>query len=259
MAQSDSWSPQQYERFGEERRRPFLDLMQMIERRRDMTVVDLGCGTGELTALLHRHLDAAETLGIDSSPSMLARAHGVAAAGLRFQRADIGEALHSASYDLIFSNAALHWLADHRRLIERLCDYLRPGGQLAVQVPANHEEATHRVAALVAAREPFRAALAGYVAPVHVLAPVEYAHLLHRLGFAEQRVELRVYGHVLDSRDDVVEWVKGTTLTVYRERLSEEIYAEFLAEYRSSLLAELADRRPFFFPFSRILLWARRG
>jgi len=258
MTAADSWSPDQYSRFQSERSRPFFDLAQMVDRRPGMTAVDLGCGTGELTAELHRSLGGGETLGVDNSASMLDRAERVVEPGLRFELADIASAIESGTYDLIFSNAALHWLPDHPRLLERLTARLRPGGQLAVQVPANHNEATHTVAAFVAAQEPFRTALDGYVAPTHVLEPVAYARLLHSLGYVEQRVELRVYGHVLDGREGVVEWVKGTTLTVYRERLDAEMYDAFLAAYRTRLFDEVTDQRPFFFPFSRILLWARR-
>jgi trans-aconitate 2-methyltransferase len=259
MPTADSWSPDQYSRFRSERSRPFFDLLRMVDRHAGMTVVDLGCGTGELTAELHRSLGASETLGVDNSAAMLERADKVAQPGLRFELADIAGAIEFGSYDLIFSNAALHWLPDHPHLLERLTARLRSGGQLAVQVPANHNEATHTVAALVAAQEPFRTALDGYVAPTHVLEPVAYARLLYSLGYVEQRVELRVYGHVLDSREGVVEWVKGTTLTVYRERLDDEMYAAFLAEYRSHLLTEVADEQPFFFPFHRILFWARQS
>ena len=257
MKDSDSWSPAQYHRFRSERSRPFFDLLQMVDQRPDMTVVDLGCGTGELTAELHRGLAAAATLGIDNSPAMLAQAGTLAIPGLCFALADIGGDLDSGPYDLIFSNAALHWAPDHVTLLRQLTARLRPGGQLAIQVPANHNEATHTVAARVAAQEPFRSALAGYVAPVHVLTPVQYANLLHSLGYTDQRVELRVYAHLLDNRDAVVEWVKGTTLTVYRERLTGDLYDAFLDEYRARLHDELSDDRPFFFPFSRILLWAR--
>lgn len=255
---ADAWNPAQYDRFKAERQQPFFDLVAMVRRRPDMSVVDLGCGTGELTAVLHGQLAAASTLGIDRSPAMLDQARAHAAAGLEFRAGDIGGDLPAGPYDLVISNAALHWLPDHARLIARLTGLLASGGQLAVQVPANHEQATHTVAARVAASEPFRSALGGWTAPVHVLPPVDYARLLHSLGYAEQCVELRVYGHVLESRDGVVEWVKGTTLTAYREHLTDDLYAAFVARYRAELLDELPDARPFFFPFSRILMWARR-
>jgi trans-aconitate 2-methyltransferase len=255
----DSWSPAQYDRFKRERQQPFFDLLSMVDPQRGMHVLDLGCGTGELTGLLHEQLHAAHTLGIDRSPSMLERAAAHATSDLAFEQRDIEMELPPASYNLIFSNAALHWVPDHPRLLRRLTTSLRPGAQLAVQVPANHDQPTHTVAARVAASEPFRSDLDGYVAPVHVLEPDEYARLLFALGYVEQRVEVRVYGHVLDGPEEVVEWVKGTTLTVYKERLTAERYGAFLDAYGKLLLEELEDRRPYFFPFKRILFWARRS
>jgi trans-aconitate 2-methyltransferase len=162
----------------------------------------------------------------------------------------------------VFSNAALHWVDDHAALFARLTAAVAAGGQLAVQMPANHDYPTHTVAAEVAGEPPFRAALGGWVLRSPVLAPEQYAALLDRLGYAEQHVRLQVYAHRLASRDDVVQWVQGTTLTAYRERLTDEGYAEFLARYRERLPPRLGDPEPagapFFYPFKRILLWAAR-
>ena len=81
--------------------------------------------------------------------------------------------------------------------------------------------------------------------------------VLHRLGYTEQVVRLQVYGHLLGSTDDVVEWVKGTLLTPYRERLDPETYEAYVERYRTRLLEVLGDQRPYFYPFKRILCWAR--
>jgi trans-aconitate 2-methyltransferase len=161
-------------------------------------------------------------------------------------------------YDLVFSNAALHWIPDHPALFARLTRALSPEGQLAVQVPANHDHLSHRVAAQVAAEAPFREALQGFVLVPSVLPPEAYAALLDSLGYREQQVRLQVYGHRLPARDDVVEWVKGTTLTDYEKRMPAELYPAFLDRYREQLLPQLLDTRPYFFPFKRVLLWARR-
>ncbi len=258
MAEKDSWNPEQYERFKRERQAPFFDLLSMVDGRSAMRVIDLGCGTGELTAKLHETLAASETSGLDNSAAMLEKSAPFQSDRLRFLTADIASFNPVDEVDLVFSNAALHWIADHPALLQRWTDRLGPGGQLAVQVPANHDQATHTVAAEVAASKPFREELQGYVAPVHVLPPEEYARILYDLGYQEQRVVIRVYGHILSSPEDVVEWVKGTTLTVYKERLKSESYQAFLATYRDRLLAELPDRKPFFFPFKRIFLWGRK-
>jgi trans-aconitate 2-methyltransferase len=252
----DAWNPEQYQRFRDERRRPFLDLTALLRARPGMRVVDLGCGTGELTRALHERLAAGETLGIDSSAAMLEKSAAFAGDGLRFETADIADFRAEARYDLVFSNAALHWVEGHEALFARLAAALAGGGQLAVQMPANFDEASHVVAAEVAEEEPFRTALQGYERLQNVLAPQDYARLLDRLGFAEQHVRLQVYGHRLPGREDVVEWVRGTLLTDYQRRLPAELFPPFLERYRERLLPRLEDTQPFFFPFKRILLWA---
>jgi trans-aconitate 2-methyltransferase len=225
-----------------------------------MRVVDLGCGTGELTQLLHRRLQARETLGIDSSPAMLEASRAFAGDGLRFEPAAIEGFVRGrgSALDLVFSNAALQWVPDHEALLPELAALLAPGGQLAVQVPANHDHVSHTLAGVLAREAPFRDEIGGYVRESPVLPPEAYADLLHRSGFAEQQVRLEVYGHQLGSRADVVEWVKGTLLTDYERRLTPSSFARFLEAYRERLLPQLRDERPYFYPFKRILLWARR-
>ncbi|HXH38906.1 MAG TPA: hypothetical protein VNN08_09785 [Thermoanaerobaculia bacterium] len=150
----------------------------------------------------------------------------------------------------MFSNAALHWVPDHERLFARLVALLSPHGQLAVQMPANHDHPSHRIAAELAPSFGLEPRV------VSVLPPERYAGLLHHLGFARQHVRVQVYGHVLPSTRDVVEWTKGSTLTPYREALSPERYEEFLAVYTARVVEALGDSRPYFYTFKRVLLWA---
>lgn len=255
---SDAWNPEQYARFRDERAQPFFDLLALVQPKPGMRAVDLGCGPGELTRKLHEQLGCRETLGVDSSPAMLSKAAAYAANGLTFAAGDIAEFAAAAPYDLVFTNAALQWVDDHEALFARLACTLAPGGQLAVQMPANHDFPSHTVAAEVAQQEPFKAALGGYVRHSPVLSAEAYADLLHQLGFKRQSVRLQVYGHVLGSRDDVIEWVKGTLLTDYEKRLSPELFAEFLRVYRGALLPRLSASTPYFYPFKRLLLWAAR-
>jgi trans-aconitate 2-methyltransferase len=252
----DKWNPAQYERFRNERSQPFFDLMALVEARPAMRVVDLGCGTGELTRLLHQTLNASETLGLDSSAAMLAKSQSFADEGLRFEQRDIGEFTADGEFDLVFSNAALHWLQDHEALLARLTKTLKLGGQLAVQMPANDDHPTHVVAAELARQSPFREAMQGYERHWPVLKPEAYAALLYRLGFSRQHVRLQVYGHLLDARDGVIEWVKGTLLTDYEKRMPAELFAEFMKQYRERLFERLEDARPYFYPFKRILFRA---
>jgi trans-aconitate 2-methyltransferase len=250
---TDSWSPGQYGRFASEREQPFWDLLAMVEPTAG-AVVDLGCGTGELTRALHERTGATETVGVDSSARMLERAP--AADGPRFVQADIRDYEPDGPLSVVFSNAALHWLPDHRDLYARLRSWLAPGGQLAVQMPDNMDAITHRTAAEVGEDPRFAPYLAKAERRGAIPSAEEYAVLLHELGFARQVVVRRIYAHLLPGRDDVVEWFRGSLLTEYERLLPAELYAEFLATYRATLLPRLDDRRPYLLPFPRLLMWA---
>jgi trans-aconitate 2-methyltransferase len=144
-------------------------------------------------------------------------------------------------------------------LFERLVAGLEHKGQLAVQMPAMHDEASHVVATELIAEEPFRSACGGWRKPQPVLTPDAYARLLFKLGFKAPMVRLIVYPHILAAPDDVVEWVKGTLLAEYSRHLSPEHFDRFLGAYRERLLARLDASRPYLFPFKRILIWAQRS
>ncbi len=260
---SDGWDPVQYNRFTDQRRQPFYDLLALVDPVPRGRVVDLGCGTGELTALLHQRVRAVETIGLDRSASMLAGSDRWRGDGVHFVQGDI-EAFPNpdgsdGSFDVIAANASLHWVDDQHGLLRRLTAALRPGGQLAFQVPSNFDHPSHTVARLVAEESPFAQILATWPdsGAAAVLAPEDYAVALHRLGFAEQSVRLQVYGHLLESTASVVEWVKGTLLTPYRERLDPAAYQAFVARYQARLGEMLGVERPYFYPFKRILCWAR--
>jgi trans-aconitate 2-methyltransferase len=250
----DAWNPTQYGRFAAERARPFDDLLALVRPVPAGTVVDLGCGTGELTARLHAHTAAATTLGLDSSPAMLEQARRSETDTVRFELGGIETFDAPGAYDVAFSNAALHWVPNHPALLRRLRNSLRPGGQLAVQVPANTDHPSHALAFEIAREAPFDVAV-DEATPV--LAPERYAALLDELGFADQEVRLQVYGHHLASTADVVEWTKGTTLTRFERVLAPELYAEFVERYRERLLAVLGDRAPYFYTFKRLLFWGK--
>jgi trans-aconitate 2-methyltransferase len=219
--------------------------------------VDVGCGTGKLTAEMHRALDLKETLGFDSSPAMLDKARPHAGAGLRFELGTIEDFSADTPYDLIFSNAALQWADDHPTLLLRLKRALAPRGWLAVQVPANHNHPSHRLAAEVAAEAPFHEALQGYRRVSPVLKTEQYSECLARLGFLEPVVWTRSYLHRLESRDSVIEWVKGTLLTDYQKRMPETLWPRFLDRYRERLLPVLRSETPYLYPFLRTFLWAQ--
>ena len=252
-----SWQPTQYERFNQERAQPFHDLVALIRPAPGLRVLDLGCGSGVLSRELHDALHARETLAIDNSIEMLEGSSAVETPALHFERRDIETFVAERPFDVVFSNAALHWLPDHPALFRRLRDWLTPSGQLAVQMPSNENHISHRTAAEVASEEPFRSELSGYHRQSSVLPPEAYAELLHDLGFREQHVELRIYGHELADGTEVVEWVKGSLLTDYARRLSTEAYARFVERYSERLAQTIGGQRPYFYTYRRILLWGR--
>lgn len=253
---ADAWDPAQYERFREERQQPFYDLLKLVLPHKGMRVLDLGCGTGELTRALHRHVKAAATLGLDSSEAMLARANELHDKGLSFRKGRIEDIDDRGAWDLVLSNAALHWVDDHPALLSRLTNALAAGGQLAVQMPANQDHASHVVAEALAKEKPFASALGNAGPRQHVLPLERYAELLSALGYRQQSVHMQVYTHRLPSHEGVIEWVKGALLTDLRQRLGEDLYATFLARYRERLLPLLEDKRPYLYTFKRVFLWA---
>jgi trans-aconitate 2-methyltransferase len=249
------WNPDQYHQFRNERSQPFFDLLDLLEPCPGGRVVDLGCGTGELTRILHERTYAAETSGLDSSETMLAKTEEFAGDGLSFALSNIDN--FEGEFDIVFSNAALQWVDRHEALIPAVAGHVKSGGQLAFQVPANADHPSHLVAHAVAREEPFASALGGYSREWPVLPPERYAEMLNGLGFREMTVRLQVYGHTLASSDGVIEWVKGTLLTDYERRMPAALYRAYLARYRERLLAEIGATAPYFYAFKRILVRAR--
>jgi trans-aconitate 2-methyltransferase len=262
QGEADGWRPDQYHRFREERRAPFFDLLGLVRPIPGGRAVDLGCGTGELTVELHDRIGSAETVGVDNSPEMLRGAEEVHHRGVTFRAGDIAPFEDRGAWDVVLANASLQWVPDHADVLARWTASLRPGGQLAVQVPANSDHPSHRLSSELALDPEFVDAFGEGEDPpadpvLSVLRPEEYAVLLDRLGYEQQHVRLQVYGHRLASTADVVEWVKGTSLTRFRRRLTPEIYDRFVDRYRDRLLAVVGDHRPYFYAFKRILFWGK--
>lgn len=250
------WDSVQYYKFKDERFAPFGDLFALIKVRDDMSVVDIGCGTGELTRRLADRLPGSSVLGIDNSPQMLQRAETQRRPGLAFVAGDV--ATLDGKWDLVFSHAAIHWLDNHWELIPRLMTLVSPGGQIALQVPSNHRHPSHTLIIETAREEPFCAALGGWVRRSPVLEIDRYAELLHLSGGTEITVFEKVYTHLLADADALVEWTSGTTLVPYLERLPQELHAGFLDSYSKKLHA-LWPQGPLFYPFRRIIMAATRG
>ena len=138
------WNPAQYLRYGSERLRPALDLMARVNFDSPETVYDLGCGTGTITGILKERWPEARVTGVDSSASMLERTRDVET-GVYWQHSDLNDWHPESPADVVYSNAALHWLDDHEQLFPRIMDVIKPGGVLAVQMPENFAAPSHTV------------------------------------------------------------------------------------------------------------------
>ena len=249
-----TWNPDRYEKFKQQRSAPFYDLLKLVEVRPALNVIDLGCGTGELTRVLADTLPDAQVLGLDLSPNMLARASSHARPGLRFEVGD--QSTLSGRYDLIFSNAALQWTEDHQRLIPHLYGCLATGGQIAVQIPSNHTHISHRLIIETAREEPYRSILQGWVRTAPVLGIEDYGQMFFDLNAEDIIAFEKIYPHVLKDADAVLEWISGTALIPYFERLDEH-KAEFIETLRTKLHIALPSS-PLFYPFKRILFSAKK-
>ena len=253
-----AWDVEQYEKFKAQRAQPFYDLLAMVEPKEGMRCLDLGCGTGELTRELHQRLLAAETVGIDRSEKMLENAQTMAETGLSFELTGIEGFDDKTHYDLIFSNAALQWVPNHCELFRHYAGMLAQEGQIAIQIPCNRDHPSQTVAFELEKEAAYRGHDRSQI-EINVLPLQEYAAVLDALGFKNINLRMQVYIHHLPSRDEVIEWVKGTFLLDYKKAYSEDLYERFLEEYRERLLARLPDNRPFLFTFKRILMHAVKG
>jgi trans-aconitate 2-methyltransferase len=248
------WNPEQYHKFQSERSAPFYDLLALVDVRPDLKVIDLGCGTGELTRELADKLPNSDVTGLDSSPQMLEKAASFQRPGLVFIQGD--QAVLTGEWDLIFSNAALHWSENHAELIPYLYGKLAPGGQIAVQIPSNHNHISHQIYRQTADEEMFKFILNGFQRYAPVLKIDDYTRIFFQSGAEDIVVFEKVYAHVLEDADAVVEWISGTALVPYFERLG-KYKDEFVQSVREKMRAAMPDR-PVFYPFRRTFFSARK-
>jgi trans-aconitate 2-methyltransferase len=258
MNKTERWSPVQYNKFRAQRMQPFFDLTGYVNRRPGMRVIDLGCGTGELTAMLADMLADSLVEGIDSSEEMLEQASKRSRDRLTFRLEDVARIEDYGAYDLVFSHAALHWIPDNHSIVSRMLGTMKPGAQIAIQVPMNENHPSHRIPAEMAKEPGFSNLLHEYVRYNYALSLEQYSTLLYDHGLTDQVCIEKMYGHELPNSDDVIEWVKGTSLNAYLSRLDETGKSQFLAEYRRRLIDEIGDHSPYFYPFRRLLFWGQK-
>ena len=253
---SAPWDPTQYLKFAEERARPAFDLLARVTAKEPETVFDLGCGPGNVTALLRTRWPKARVTGVDRSEAMLAKARANHP-GIEFVAADLATFSPPAPADVIVANAALHWLPEHARLFPALGRALAPGGVLAVQMPKSSRLPSHTLLALVAQAGPWRAQASAALPRFSEHEPADYYGWLTGSCRSVDIWET-VYLHALAGEDAVVEWIKGAALRPLLAALSPEEQNGFLADYRARV-AEAYPRRTdgtTLFPFRRLFIVA---
>lgn len=252
-----TWNPAQYAKFAGPRLQPGLDLINRLpENGRVQEVVDLGCGTGELTMLLADRYPEASVAGLDSSTAMLEKARGQFPDRV-WVEGDIAQWRPERPVDLIYSNAALQWLPDHDRLMPALVDCLTKGGLLAVQMPRNFGAPSHALMRDVASQPRFAGRTNLRSEPV--ADPGFYDGLLSPLVDQIEVWEIE-YWHRLTGDEPVYEWVKATGLRPVLEALEGDDREAFLSDYRQRLLKAYPKRADgiTLFPFRRLFLLAKR-
>lgn len=255
-----AWNPEQYLRFAQPRLRPAIDLMARLsfEAPAPRTIVDLGCGTGSITAMLAARWPDADVTGIDNSAEMLARAAADLPAG-HWVEAPVDQWTASAPVDLVFSNAALHWIPGHDGLFPHLARQVSSGGLLAVQMPRNFAAPSHTAIALTARAGRWRDRLEPLIRETPVLRPADYYALLQPFGDVD--IWETEYLQVLRGPDPVKEWTKGTWLRPFLSALDDDDARDFEAAYAAALRPAYParDDGTTLFPFRRLFIVLRRA
>ena len=253
MGSPDGWSPAVYARFAAQRTAPFDDLLRLLSPARRGRLLDLGCGTGALTAKAHLALQVSTSLGLDSSAAMLGS--GALAPGVRLERRDIATSLPEERFDRVLSNSAFNWIPEHRAYLPRVLDLVAPGGELAVQMPSNPDTPFSQCALEVSAD--FAGLLGGFSYRSPVERPEVYAELFARdARVAESRVGTWYYPQLHESVAGLVAFAQGGLLSAYRARLEAADFERFCAAYGEALERRLGTG-PVFFAFRRVFLFAK--
>jgi trans-aconitate 2-methyltransferase len=256
------WDPGVYRRFGTERARPFEDLLARVGAARPRSVVDLGCGPGELTATLADRWPAARVNGIDSSPEMIERARRLGSR-VGFAVGDVREFSPGPDVDVLVGNAVLQWVPGHARLLTDWARALPSGAWLAVQVPGNFDAPSHRELRAVAAEPGFAGDVGHLMRDAPVDDPTGYAVLLTAAGCTVDAWET-TYVHQLPEDPDhpadhpVLRWMEGTALRPVRAALDDDRWQAFRVHLQDRLKQAYPVRDGLvFFPFRRIFVVAR--
>lgn len=249
-----TWDPKKYNEFKEDRYKPFDDLTNHIINKPNLDVIDLGCGTGELTKKLSDMLSNPKVIGIDSSAEMLAKIPSQQ--NIHFKQLSITEQLdEETKWDLVFSNAALQWIDNHHLLFPKIISHINPGGQLAVQMPQQTENVLNLILIDLVQEEPFASYLNKWTRPSPVLTLDEYAKILFECGGKGLVLYQKVYPLISTHENSFFDFISGSALTVYQERLSDNEFQELSAEFKKRIIKHFPSV-PSIYAFKRLLMYA---
>lgn len=250
------WDPETYLRYADERGRPFVELLARVDAEAPSSVVDLGCGAGNLTEHLRARWPGARIVGVDSSAEMI-EAATAREDGATYVRGDVRTWRPDVPADVVVSNATLQWVPGHLELLPDLLGEVAPGGWLAFQVPGNFEEPSHTLRRELAAEAPYAEHTAGVATP-DAHDPVDYLEALRDLGCTVDAWET-TYLHVLEGADAVFDWVRGTGARPTLQALPDDLRPDFEAEFRRRLREAYPERDGVVvLPFRRVFVVARR-
>ena len=251
------WDPDRYLVYADERARPFVDLLARVGAEDPAHVVDIGCGPGNLTALLRDRWPGADVVGVDSSAEMIEKARGSGLSGVRFEHADLRSWRPAVPVDVHIANATYQWVPGHLELLPQLVALVAPGGWFAFQVPGNHDEPSHVLLRELGADPRFAAYVDGVARP-HSHDPAVYADALLDLGLTVDAWET-TYLHQLTGEDPVFTWISGTGARPTLQALPDDLRPTFEAEYQA-LLREAYPPGPHgtMLPFRRVFVVAHR-
>ncbi len=258
------WDSKQYLKFKAQRTQPSVDLasrlMDFVSEPRE--IIDLGCGPGNSTRVLKNRFPNAHIIGADSSENMISRA-GEDNPDLEFRALDInfiGDFSELCrSFDVVFSNACLQWVPNHREIIPKIFGLLRNGGALAVQIPMNFDEPVHKIIAEIAVSEKWRDKISGKRI-FHTLTIPEYFDILSGLT-DDFEIWQTTYCHRMPSIESIVEWYRSTGMRTYLACLSESDGEEFIADVSAELEREYPKQKngEIIFRFPRFFFVARHN
>jgi trans-aconitate 2-methyltransferase len=248
-----TWNADQYLKFADQRTRPCRDLVAAISLSPVQRVIDLGCGPGNSTSVLAERWPDAEISGLDNSESMI-RVAQKEQPKRTWIVSDIAQwaASNREQFDVVFSNAALHWVDNHQWLYPRLLERVRKGGVLAVQMPADLNALPHQLMRELAPQ-------GVQVKAWHNHEPAFYYDVLASHA-ADVDVWETIYQQVMPNADAIVEWYRGSGMRPFLEACETDAMREqFLKDYTARIRVAFPAQPDgkVLFPFRRLFVIAR--